>query len=147
MIKIRYIEEDDIELLREWKNKNRGSFFHKDIIDKEQQKAWFHSYSDDDNDHMFMVLRGDKPIGCIGFRLFDDEIDLYNLIVDGSARGNGYMSFVLCKVIEKIEDLGYEDLPITAKVLNSNPALQWYFNNFFALMENHKDYTKVVFLG
>ena len=50
------INRDDLELLRKWKNANRESFFHKEIITKSDQEKWYNKYASSENYYIFMIL-------------------------------------------------------------------------------------------
>jgi len=78
---IRSISLQDIELLRTWKNDHRDSFFFKEIITPEMQKNWFLSYLQRRNDFMMIIIKSNEKIGCIGFRLLIDKVDIYNVIL------------------------------------------------------------------
>jgi ribosomal protein S18 acetylase RimI-like enzyme len=133
---IRLAEFYDIELLRKWKNKNRKYFFYKQIITKKQQLKWFKDYSDRIDDYIFIVMYGDLRVGCIGFRLIDDVIDIYNVILgDIHFKSKGIMSQAL--------NLMYGFMPdkdITVKILTDNPAIKWYEKNGFFKINENKDY-------
>ena len=76
-LRLRTINENDIEDLRSWKNENKNSFFLSQDITPEQQQKWFTAFSARENDHMFIVEQQTeghwKKIGCMGFRRLDDE--------------------------------------------------------------------------
>ena len=44
-LRLRSIDDNDIEDLRNWKNKNKDSFFLNKEITEEQQQKWFASFS------------------------------------------------------------------------------------------------------
>jgi hypothetical protein len=130
---VRTIVEEDIELLRVWKNACRTSFFFKDIITPEMQRDWFKRYLERNSDFMMVIVSNGERIGCIGFRSLEDRVDLYNLIVGHpQSVGKGHMSLALdliCKEIKK----RYPGRPIMVSVLRDNPALQWYFKRGFVV--------------
>ncbi len=137
---VRSIEEEDIELLRIWKNYYRDLFFFKDIITEDMQKDWFNSYLQREHDFMLIILNKNKKMGCLGFRRLDDRVDLYNLIIGQQKNnGNGYMTNALDLVCEEIKKR-YQDMPIMVSVLRQNPALQWYFRRGFAVTMEYPDY-------
>ena len=137
---VRSIEEEDIELLRIWKNYYRDLFFFKDIITEDMQKNWFKSYLQREHDFMLIILNKNKKMGCLGFRRLDDRVDLYNLIIGQQKNnGNGYMTNALDLVCEEIRKR-YQDMPIMVSVLRQNPALQWYFRRGFAVTMEYPDY-------
>lgn len=69
----RSVNKDDIEWLRETRNKYRGNFFDSHEITKEQQKAWYTKYRESGVDQMFIVsLKSGEQIGTIA--LYDIDV-------------------------------------------------------------------------
>ena len=62
---IRPLEEKDIEMIRQWRNLHKESFFDAGEISKEQQRAWYQRYQESGGiDRMFiMCLKDGTPIG------------------------------------------------------------------------------------
>jgi RimJ/RimL family protein N-acetyltransferase len=129
-ISLRTAALPDCDHLRAWKNENRQYFFFRDIISPEGQRQWFAGYLLRPDDWMFMVLEGDRSIGCMGFRARDGEADVYNVILGNSADGGrGLMTGafrLMCSFAR--EELG---VPVVAQVLKTNPALAWYCKRGF----------------
>ncbi|OFW64980.1 MAG: hypothetical protein A2Z35_01625 [Actinobacteria bacterium RBG_19FT_COMBO_36_27] len=124
------IEKKDIELLRKWKNDNRKYFFHKKIINAEQQIKWYDNYLKNTKDYIFLVEYKGINVGCIGFRLIDDNIDIYNVILGNKEfGGRGIMSRALKLMCSYIMDNYNKE--ITLKVLSKNKARSWYLKNGF----------------
>ena len=126
---------DDLEQLRAWKNENRQYFFNKNVISRDDQAKWFNDFSKREDDYIFMVKYGNLNIGCIGFRLLSDIVDVYNVIIGNKQYlSKGIMSFVLALMCSFIFDNYKND--ITVRVLLDNPARKWYVkNNFFEICE------------
>ena len=81
----------------------------------------------------------------MGFRLVDDKIDIYNVILGQEEfAGSGIMSAALRLMIGFIAMKYYH--AITAKVLKSNPALTWYIKNGFKIMETLDNYHLIQFM-
>lgn len=137
---LKSITKDDIDLLRFWKNQNKESFFHKAVISKGAQKRWFRKYSGREDDYMFIIYKKGIPVGCIGFRVIGDYLDLYNLIIDYRQRGFGYMKEALRILILKIKNSRYKKLIISVRVLKDNPAVKWYLKNGFSIMSEFADH-------
>jgi RimJ/RimL family protein N-acetyltransferase len=129
----------DIEQLRVWKNAQRKYFFHQEVIEPEQQRAWFDGFLQRSNDYMLILEHQSIAIGCMGIRLLDMEWDVYNVILGDAAYGRkGHMRRAFAVML----DLARKQiaLPITLKVLKHNPALDWYLKNGFSTVfveENH----------
>lgn len=138
-LRLRSITPDDLETLRLWKNAHRQFFFFQEIIQPEQQRSWFQQVCAREHDYMFMVRYGAVDIGCMGFRLLNGEIDIYNVILGCKEYGNkGIMSKAMC-LMNGFAALKFTE-EITARVLRTNPALAWYLNNGFELVETFETY-------
>ena len=61
---LRPITEDDIELIRQWRNATRTYFIDTSEITREQQKKWFKAYREKNGDIMMMLMKDDEPISC-----------------------------------------------------------------------------------
>jgi RimJ/RimL family protein N-acetyltransferase len=136
---LRTIGVDDIESLREWKNNDRQYFFHKTIIAPEQQRAWYAKFSQTPHDHMFAVWLGDVRVGCIGARLLEDGIDVYNVILGRKDHGRkGIMSAALKAICTYVRFL-YPGQSIRVRVLKINPAIRWYQSNGFVTINTSSE--------
>jgi len=144
-IKLRSININDIELLRQWKNDNRHGFFMKEVIQPEQQQRWFAQFCTEEHDYMFIVQYDKEDVGCMGFRLLDRQIDIYNVILGRKEFSErGIMSLAIQMMTHFI--LAKFDKKITARVLNSNPALKWYEKNGFKIIDTFDTYHLVQLL-
>jgi RimJ/RimL family protein N-acetyltransferase len=136
------IQWGDQENLRNWKNDNRYSFFYQELITPAAQQEWFEAYLRRDEDFMFLIRSGSLSIGCIGFRLCETNWDIYNVILGTTAfSGRGYMRQAIRMICSYARTL--QALPITAKVLITNPALRWYYRNGFRERAVHADYVDI----
>ncbi len=138
MILLEKISKDDIEILRIWKNKNKKYFFYKDNITKEQQEKWFEEYLKRKDDFIFIINVNYVKAGCIGFRLIDKFIDIYNVIMDDDYKSKGIMSIAF-KILYRFIRQRYNNA-VTVKVLNNNPAVKWYREIGFRKISKEKDY-------
>ena len=138
-IKLRFINSGDIELLRKWKNDNKQYFFFDKIINPDQQLEWYRNFTKRKNDFMFIVELDSKRIGCMGYRLINRTIDIYNVIL-------GEKKYSQQKVMSNAFQLMISNikkkfaLEIFAKVIIDNPALTWYFKNGFKVSEKKDQY-------
>src|SRR5262245_29361714 len=141
---VRSATAEDMELLREWKNRFRNSFFFKGIITPAMQSDWFTAYQAREDDHMAVIIAGDERVGCIGYRRRGDVIDVYNVIlgIDGSAR-QGIMTAALDLICADARQR-YPGLPIQVSVLKDNPALAWYYRRGFTCVAEHDEYVELV---
>ena len=138
-LRLRTIDASDCELLRQWKNANRTSFFFQGVIDPDGQRRWYEDYRDRPQDFMFMVEAGGERAGCLGFRSFEGTLDVYN-VIRGDVRGGapGLMSAAL-RLLCSYGRASFPS-PVVARVLKTNPAVPWYEKNGFGIAADHETY-------
>lgn len=147
-VSLRLASIHDLDLLREWKNSNRDSFFSDSLITPSQQKEWFSSYLDRGFDYMFIaVLNDNLRFGCLGARFFHGyEWDIYNVINGlNTTQRRGYMSSALRLLIDFCSCRTHSR--VSLKVLRSNPAQYWYLKNGFRLAGVVDNYLEMVYIG
>ena len=141
--RLKLIEKSDIEDLREWKNENRQYFFYKEIITEEQQANWFEKHKTNKQDFMFVVQENNATefinIGCMGYRLENDNIDIYN-IMRGRLVENSKNSMADAFNMMNVYISDTYKLPVTCLVLNENPARKWYEKNSLELIKQNDDH-------
>lgn len=138
-ITLETISREDIELLREWKNKNKKSFFYNKVITPGQQKEWYEDYLKRTDDYMFIIRFRSNMIGCMGFRVSGGLIDIYNVILGKKEfGGKGLMSRALRLLCSYIIDNFKEDIRLD--VLSDNKAKKWYSNNGFIETDIQDDF-------
>jgi len=141
--RLRYIEERDLELLRTWKNENKKSFFYQNEISPKQQERWFFGFIERPDDYMFMVelvrKMSQEPIGCMGFRVIDDVIDIYNVIRGKTIKTGFTIGDALHLMLNFVVSEFYNK-DIICKVLIDNPAVSWYERNGFTISERKCDH-------
>ena len=137
---LRTINANDAEILRIWKNEHKDFFFYKKEISAEEQLVWYKSLQEREEDYMFIVEDGQKPIGCIGSRLFNEFIDVYNVILgDKNYKGMHVMKNALWAVVA-FSTLIFAGRPIRVQVLKTNPAIRWYEKIGFTTIEFSDDH-------
>jgi len=138
-LRLRTIDVSDGDLLRDWKNANRRSFFFQGLIDPEGQRRWYEGYVTRPHDFMFMVEADGRPVGCMGFRILGEATDIYNVIRGIPAAGTrGLMAHafrLLCSYA-----LATFPSEVSAKVLKDNPAVAWYRKIGFDVAEETATY-------
>ena len=145
-LRLRSINEKDIENLRTWKNANKNSFFLNQDITPEQQQKWYNNFSSREHDHMFIVeqLADEKwqPVGCMGFRKLDDEgcVDAYNIIRSRKIEPASFTMREVFKTMLAYAAEMYPGLPLQVKVLSNNPAVDWYKKNDFSIIDTVNNY-------
>ena len=66
-IKLRDIQADDIEMIRNWRNSKEVSqyMYTEDFICPEQQKKWFEKISKESNSKYWIIEFDNKPLGLV----------------------------------------------------------------------------------
>jgi RimJ/RimL family protein N-acetyltransferase len=125
-ISMRSIELKDIEFLRRWKNDHKEYFFNKNEISTEDQLIWYNKLIKRNDDHMFIIENEEYKIGCIGARIYEDFVDVYNVILGEKAFKGKYIMTNAMEATIALCNLFYKDVPIRVRVLKNNPAVLWY---------------------
>jgi RimJ/RimL family protein N-acetyltransferase len=135
----------DCEDLRRWKNEHREAFFTRELITPEGQRRWFAGYLERPQDWMFLVLDGGDCVGCMGFRARDGQVDVYNVILGKPQHGG---RGVMARALRLLCSYARQTLPgdIVARVLEGNPAADWYRMRGFELLSQQDSY-RVLRLG
>lgn len=144
-VRLRPIGLGDLEFLRESKNRNKESFFHREEISPDQQAAWFAEFMTRPDDHMFVVQVDGVPVGCMGYRLGTDDLDFYNII-----RSSDTAPGVMHKALRSLIDVALERYPareVQARVLVRNPAIGWYQRCGFRIVQATEDYVLMQWTG
>lgn len=122
--RLRTIAASDCENLRTWKNAHRHAFFYQNLISPEEQMEWFRAYRERPDDHMFIVA-APSGVGCMGFRLLEGKVDVYNVIrgVPGSGRRGEMRDALHLMCAYALSRYACE---VGCRVLIDNPAVAWY---------------------
>ena len=93
-IYLKPIGENDIEWLRETRNKYKNNFFDANEISKEQQRSWYERYQENSTDRMFIIkLKSGEYIGTIALYNIDigsRKAVLGRVLLLEEFRGHGY---------------------------------------------------------
>lgn len=144
-LKIRLIDDGDLQTLLLWKNAHSKYFFYQKTINNEEHLNWYTSYLSREDDLMFIVKVLNVPIGCMGIRLVEGNWDIYNVILgDKKYSKKGYMGKALRKMIAHA--LSQSNLPVRLKVLSNNPAVNWYKANSFILTREEPNFSEMLFV-
>jgi hypothetical protein len=140
--RLRGIDAGDLEDLRVWKNRDRDRFFFRGIINPADQARWYGGFRAREDDFMFMAeaprAPRPEPFGCLGFRLLEGVVDVYNVIRGRELAGeDARMSDALALMCSHALSFGRD---VTCKVLRDNPALGWYERCFFVKVEERADH-------
>ena len=108
------------------------------------QEKWVREYWEREDDYMFIVQYLREAIGCMGYRLINGKIDIYNVILGKpESGGKGIMSQAIRLMCSHI--LLSSTNVIGLKVLRSNPALKWYLRNGFKEILTNEDFLDLEF--
>jgi hypothetical protein len=131
-VELQSIDATHLETLRRLKNAHRGRFFFQLEISPEQQRVWFDGYLTRSDDWMFVIVHEQAVVGCVGFRVVDHAIDLYNLLredsIDRSLDVPGRAFDMMCAYAAATYAL-----PIRGRVLADNPAINWFLRRGFEI--------------
>ena len=126
------VDENDLEWLRETRNKYKDHFFDSHDITKEQQKAWYNKYRDIGADTMFIVkLKSGEQIGTIA--IYDIDVTTRNaklgrILLLTEFRKHGYAE----EMVERILKLGFEEMRLY-KI-----KVECYWENLDAIVIYHR---------
>ncbi|MBD2864803.1 GNAT family N-acetyltransferase [Paenibacillus oceani] len=150
-IKLRSLEEKDIEKVRNWRNLEwaRTSFLNADIISQEQQLAWYQKYIKKENDLMFVIEWGGMDIGIVALYNIDYTKSIAEfgrlLIGEPLARGKGIGK----KVVKAICNFGFNEIKIETivlEVLESNSyATKIYLDAGFNCKDKYLTVGKTIY--
>jgi RimJ/RimL family protein N-acetyltransferase len=108
-------------------------------ISPEQQRQWLRDYNNRADDFMFVVVLNSISIGCMGIRITNDVWDIYNVILGSLIhKKQGYMSKAFHEMLNFANS--ERDVPVTLKVLKTNPAVGWYQQNGFVISSERNDH-------
>lgn len=142
-VRLRTVAASDCENLRNWKNAHRHAFFYQKLISPGEQMGWFRAYRERPDDHMFIV-EAPSDVGCMGFRLLEEKIDVYNVIrgVAGSSRKGEMRDALRLMCAYALSRYGGRE--IGCKVLTDNPAVAWYERCGFVRRARQETYYEMV---
>lgn len=146
-MRLRSVTRKDVEDLRIWKNQHRIRFFYKQEISPESQTEWYKGYVHREEDYIFimeiMLNNTWEKIGCLGFRVIEGKIDLYNVIRGRSTEVRSSMRSAMLLLLAYIS--ARYSYSIKCDVLVDNPAVEWYNKCGFSIKECRGDYYIMVF--
>lgn len=130
-VRLRLIQQKDMERLRRWRNENRFAFFDSSRISPEKQKRWFESYQKKKNDLMFIIeTLGGRPIGTVALYKIDlpnKRAEFGRMIIGAvKSRGKGFGWDAAESLIRfAFSTLNLQQLKIEVKK-NNQPAIRLY---------------------
>lgn len=103
------LTEDDIELVRKWRNAYSQSFFDATHITKEQQVMWYQKYRESSTDQMFVMRKKDgTPIGTIALydiSISDRTAKVGRVMLIDEERGHGYAEEAVRLILDEADKL------------------------------------------
>lgn len=139
-LKLRQIENQDIEKLRNWRNDSEKSRFLRKIgyITPEMQQNWFNKYLDNENELSFVVEEM-NDLNCVigSLSLYDfkeNQVEIGKILIgDERVKGFGYgrISFVMLMKYA-FEILKVQKVIATVNI-NNIPARKSYFRIGFEI--------------
>lgn len=136
-IKLRLLTENDLELIREWRNRDDAKKWFKDsgYITLDQHKHWFEKYIDKENDFHFIVEANKAPVGqasVYNICRTKGDAEIGRFLVAPGHEGKGYIKQACMELIKFCR----EDLQlryIFLEVMSNNvKAIALYKNNGFS---------------
>ena len=147
-LELRSASVKDMEIIREWKNREQEYFFSKKIITQSEQENWYALYKQRKYDFMLMTVFERRSFGCMGIRWKLTQQaghwDIYNVILGLSEYGGrGLMGHAFASLLNYAIKL--KSAPITLQVLKRNPAVRWYQRNGFVVSSTHCEYFSMMY--
>lgn len=105
IVDLRPLEEKDIEMVRDWRNKYKEHFFDAGEISKDQQRQWYEKYADSaGRDYMFVIqLKDGTQIGTIALyniNIIERNAELGRVLLLEEFRGHNYSEAAVKMVLE-----------------------------------------------
>lgn len=127
-IKIRKASKDDVSIYFKWVNESevRKNSLNIAPIPYEKHIVWFDSKLRNKNTLLFVIEKGNKPVGQVRFDR-EDSVGEIDYSIEKKYRGKGYGEIILKNAITKYHQKFPAD-KIVAKVKQSNIASNHVFN-------------------
>ena len=135
-IKIREVNQSDLQLLFEWRNDNlvRKQSFNTEVVNFKNHIKWFKNMLIQDHYRSYIFEINNKSVGLVKF----ESLDLFTKIgisIDKKFRGKGLSPIILRIGCE--EYFKYSDLPIHAYIKTTNTAsINSFKNAGFIVLED-----------
>lgn len=103
-LSLRKVESDDIDLLFRWANDEsvRKNAFNQNKITYADHQHWFNEKLKDENCYIYILLKNKNPIGQIRVEV-NEGVGEIDYSIEKNERGNGYGTFLLHLLIDKIK--------------------------------------------
>jgi len=121
---LRSLVEKDVEMIRQWRNAHRDSFFDAGEISKEQQGMWYQQYQEaGGRDQMFIIcLKEGTPIG---------QVAIYNVNIE-----NRTATFGRFLLLEEYRHHGYAEEAVKRLLQYAFEVMRLYKLKLEVFLEN-----------
>ena len=124
-VRLDAISIDDLEFLRQLRNRERRWFFDQTEITPEAQTRWHQSLAANGNQHWYLVRVDGRRAGCFAIKVGDDRrAEVRCILLAPEFRGRGVMTRA---IVMAMDQLG-SDLRFFAEVLPDNQNSLHLFN-------------------
>lgn len=136
-IRLRLIEEPDLEATLSWRNRDDARFWFKttDKLTIEQHLAWFHPYLSKDDDFLFVIEARGKMVGqasVYNIQWANRSAEIGRFLVAPESKGKGYIGSACSELVHFCTNslkLRY----LFLEVIDTNDrAIQIYHQNGFS---------------
>lgn len=93
-MRVRSIEERDLEVVRDLRNRNRDWFFDAREVSAEQHRAWFEALPNR-RIRFYVIEEDDDVVGTLSVTDTSEGREVGNLVLDDAYRGRGLMARAL----------------------------------------------------
>ena len=143
-VRIRQLEESDLEYLREWRNNPANTKYLNQLpyITIEMQKSWYHSYLADDSEMIFAIeetIDVKRIVGSMALYNFEEDTVEFGKILIGEPQAHG--KSVGVNALEAIKKIAKSELGMKSIYLHvykdNIGALKVYEKSGFVVEDTH----------
>ena len=106
------LREEDVEMIRQWRNKNKDHFYDANEISIDKQKAWYEKYRETSTDRMYVIiLKNGEKIGTMALfeiNITDRTARLGRVLLLEEYRGQGYAE----EAVRLLSDYGFHTMKL-----------------------------------
>lgn len=106
-LRLRHVEENDIELIFNWSNDNevRKNSFHTETIKWEEHVNWFKNIIENKNVYFFILENDGRPIGQIRITFEKNDEGIISFSISKEFRGFGFGKEILRLAEEQLNKI------------------------------------------
>lgn len=134
---------NDAQLLYDWRNEARRSYFHSEVISFENHCEWLKKYIDSLENYLYILMDKNVPIGQV-------RIDIFYLTgfisysIDNKYRSMGYGKIILMLLENEAYGIYGEDFSLVGNVKKNNIASQRIFDQLGYLKEYKEQHIQYI---